>query len=115
MTTQPTCVGKTGYIKTIFYKPILWAFHKIVLCTQNIKDNFVRCGVRVASYLYVAAIFFGVMMYLVILAVMTVLMIVAIIIGLFLALLVLGAAFGGEGQHTVYDKHGNAIGHIKKD
>ncbi len=97
-TTQPTYRGKAGYIKKIFCQPVLWAFKKIELWTQNIQDNFVRCGVRAASYLYIGAILFGAIAYLTFLVVMSLFIIIAVIIGLFFALALLGALLGG-GKH----------------
>lgn len=94
--TYPAHHGKTGYVKTVFCKPILWCFQQIVLWTQEIKDNFVRCGVRIASYMYVAAAVLGVMSYLAFIAITVVLTIVVFIFAVFLVLLILGAIFRGN-------------------
>lgn len=88
---HPTYHGKTGYVKKVFYKPVLWAFEKIVLWTQKIKNDFVRCGVRIASYMYVGGTVFGATAYLAIIAITVVLAIVAVIAGVLLVLLILGA------------------------
>lgn len=88
---HPTYHGKTGYAKRVFCKPVLWAFEKIVLWTQEIKNDFVRCGVRIASYMYVGGTVFGATAYVAIIAITVVLAIAAVIAGVFLVLLILGA------------------------
>jgi len=95
--THPAYCGKTGYVKKVFCKPVLWGFQKIVLWTQKIKNNFVRCGVRIASYMYVGASVFGVTTYLAVIAITVVLTIAAFIAAVFLVLLILGAILRGKG------------------
>ena len=48
--------GKSGYFDRFLAKPLLWCLTKVMQWTDKIEDQFLRCGVRVTSYLYVIAI-----------------------------------------------------------
>ena len=76
---------RSGYISRFFLKPLLWGLTKIMMWTEHIDNQFLRCGVRITSYLY----FIVVMVLVALLMVYVVLIITAFVVGIILGILLL--------------------------
>lgn len=56
ITKKNSLVGKRGKFSRFFLKPLVSSLVLITSWTQNVKNNGIRSGIRLASYLYISVI-----------------------------------------------------------
>lgn len=74
--------GKKGFFRKYIVRPINGSLLSMARWTQGIENEFIRCGVRIASYIYSLAIFFA-LLALAVYVVVSVVIIIAIFILIF--------------------------------
>lgn len=79
---QGQAAGKRGFFRKYIVRPINGSLLSMAEWTQGIENEFIRCGVRIASYTYFLALFFALLAFAVY-VVVSVVIIVAMVIFIF--------------------------------
>jgi hypothetical protein len=86
----------TGFLSKYWLRPILWTAELLIRWTEKIPDPFLRCGTRIAAYLYFAfAVVAGTLIFAYI-AFAVVVAIIMVFVTIWILLKVLGSSDGDE-------------------
>lgn len=97
--------GKKGFFRKYIVRPINGSLLSMARWTQGIENEFIRCGVRIASYIYSLAIFFALLAFAVYVVVSVVIIVVFTILIVWLFWFVLVPIMLGALNNKVSGSH----------